>query len=231
METRRCLNCARPILRTQCADGLCPECDLELQPRPGGFCPRCGRLYAMEESAPYLCAGCRQAVPGWDAFGFLKQYSGALREMILDFKFHARFERRRTLRILLGRAYGFHFQDAPSPDCILPVPLHPVRLRERGFNQSLELARGLSRGGVAPLRPDALLRVRQTKAQSGLERKERVANLRGAFRADPAQVGGRHVLVVDDVSTTGTTLAECAQALRRAGAVRVDGLVLAVADG
>ncbi|MFO7876670.1 MAG: ComF family protein, partial [Desulfovermiculus sp.] len=221
IETRRCLVCARPVLKTQCADGLCPECDLELQPRKGGFCPRCGQLYAQSEAEPYLCAKCRRQDPGWDGFGFLGSYSGMLRDLILDFKFHACFERRNILRSLLLRAHAFHFQGLCS-DGIIPVPLHVGRLRERGFNQSLEIARGLSRELSVPLLPSALVRIRPTKAQSGLERKERLKNVRGAFQADQECIWGKHVLLVDDVSTTGATLSACARTLRRAGAVQVD---------
>ena len=153
-----------------------------------------------------------------------------LRELILDLKFHARFERRRVLGTLLMRAHAFHYQGV-CPDVILPVPLHPARLCERGFNQSLEISRRLGRELEVPLQPNAAKRTRKTKAQSGLERKARRKNVHGAFQARSELVGDRHVLLVDDVSTTGTTLAECAKALRRAGAARVDALVLAVAAG
>ena len=211
-------------------DGLCPECDQELQPRLGGYCFGCGRLFALAEVEPYLCAECRHKSPVWHGFGFLGPYDGLLRELVLDFKFHARFELRKVLRSLLLRAYAYHFPGL-RPDCIVPVPLHTARLRERGFNQSLEIARGLDRVVNARLLPDVLLRVRPTKAQSGLERKERLDNVRGAFQADPGVIRSRHILLIDDVSTTGTTLTECAKALRRAGAGQVDALVLAVAAG
>lgn len=229
-EIRRCLICARPIGHHQGADGLCPECDLEMQPRKGGFCPLCGQLYSQAEAEPYLCAKCRTKRPAWDNFGFLGPYTGTLRDIILDFKFHTCFERRMALRTLILQAYVFHYQGL-CPDCIVPVPLHASRLRERGFNQSLEIARTLRRELMVPLRANALLRTRRTEAQSGLERKERLHNVRGAFWAEKKLVWGQHVLLVDDVRTTGTTLTECVKALRRAGAVQVDVLVLAVASG
>jgi len=229
-EIRRCLICARPIGKHECVDGLCLECDLEMQPRNGGFCPLCGQLYSQAEIEPYLCARCREKRPAWDKFGFLGSYAGTLRELILDFKFHACFERRMALRILILRAYAFHYYGL-CPDCIVPVPLHVSRLRERGFNQSLEIARTLKRELTVPMRANALIRTRRTKAQSGLERKKRLRNVRGAFWAEKKLVWGQHVLLVDDVSTTGTTLTECAKALRLAGAVQVDVLVLAVASG
>lgn len=209
---------------------MCPECDQDLQPRTGGYCPGCGQLYALADIDPYMCATCRRKAPAWNDFGFLGPYTGVLREIILDFKFHAHFERRKVLRSLLFRAHAYHFQGV-CPDIIVPVPLHTARLRERGFNQSLEMARGLGRELSVPLPSDALIRIRRTKAQSGLERKKRLKNVRGAFQADSQVILGKHVLLVDDVSTTGTTLAECTRALRRAGASQVDVLVLAVAAG
>ncbi|MFO7802203.1 MAG: ComF family protein [Desulfovermiculus sp.] len=230
IQTRRCQVCAKAVRLSQCADGMCAECDMDLQPRLGGFCPACGLLYAFSEIEPYLCAQCRKTYPPWDGFGFLNAYAGVLRDMILDFKFHAHFERRQALRALLQRAHAYHFQGL-CPECIIPVPLHKRRLRERGFNQSLEIARGLSRRLNVPIQPRALERMRWTRAQSGLERKERQKNVRGAFRAVPDRVQGKHVLLVDDVSTTGATLQACARSLRRAGAHRVDVLVLAVAPG
>ncbi len=115
----------------------------------------------------------------------------------------------------------------PVPDVVVPVPLHERRLRERGFNQSLELARGLAgRTGIG-LAATALSRLRDTVPQARLERAERLLNLKGAFAADPRQVAGRRVLLVDDVSTTGATLVECTAALLAAGAATVDVAVLA----
>ena len=133
---RRCLVCACTVHRSQCVDGMCPDCDLEVQPRTGGYCPACGQIFALAEVEPYLCAACRHKAPAWNGFGFLGPYAGTLREMILDFKFHARFERRKMLQSLLNRAHSYHFQGL-CPDLIVPVPLHTARLRERGFNQSL----------------------------------------------------------------------------------------------
>jgi len=211
-------------------DGLCPECDQELQPRLGGYCFGCGRLFALAEVEPYLCAECRHKSPVWHGFGFLGPYDGLLRELVLDFKFHARFELRKVLRSLLLRAYAYHFPGL-RPDCIVPVPLHTARLRERGFNQSLELCRPLALRLNAILAPKALSRLRDTASQSGLDRAERRRNMRDSVAADPALVESRRVLLVDDVYTTGITAEVCARALLLAGAEQVDLLVLARVPG
>lgn len=115
-------------------------------------------------------------------------------------------------------------------DLLLPMPLAPARLRERGFNQALELARRL-----APRKTEArlLLRTRDTTAQSGLTRAERLRNLRGAFALEPlraAEVGGRRVVLLDDVMTSGASLFAAAAVLRAAGAAHITGLVLARTD-
>ncbi len=115
----------------------------------------------------------------------------------------------------------------PLPAALLCVPLHESRLRERGYNQALELAKPLARALHLPLHPHALRRIRSTQAQSGLDARARRRNLRGAFEIDPAQTLPTHVALLDDVMTTGSTLRECARVLRKAGVQRVDVWALA----
>ncbi|MGB2788995.1 MAG: ComF family protein, partial [Dokdonella sp.] len=113
------------------------------------------------------------------------------------------------------------------PAALLCVPLHESRLRERGYNQALELAKPLARALHWPRHPHALRRIRSTQAQSGLDARARRRNLRGAFEVDPAQTLPTHVALLDDVMTTGSTLRECARVLRKAGVQRVDVWALA----
>jgi ComF family protein len=113
----------------------------------------------------------------------------------------------------------------PPPDLVVPVPLHPRRLRQRGFNPAGELARAIAAAARVRLAPCALARLRDTPSQTGLERAARRRNVRGAFRARGTVP--RRIWLVDDVVTTGSTLAEAAQALRRAGARRVVGVCAA----
>lgn len=112
-------------------------------------------------------------------------------------------------------------------DAIVPVPLSPSRGRLRGYNQSALLARPLSLATGIPYRPGILKRVRETASQVGLTQKERIQNVRGAFHARPELVDGKHILVVDDITTTGATLQNCAAALLTAGAASVYGITLA----
>jgi ComF family protein len=114
-----------------------------------------------------------------------------------------------------------------SIDIVTAVPLHPGRLRERGYNQSALISYVVARGRGWPFAPDVLARVRETSSQIHLNAQERRVNVAGAFEADPAVVCGRRVLIVDDVLTTGATLSACAEALRLAGAARVYGAAVA----
>ena len=133
-----------------------------------------------------------------------------------------------TLARVLGRFLAAHCPLPIDHDLVVPVPLHLERLRWRGFNQALSLARALVPRGDARLAPMALVRQRATAAQVGLGEADRRHNIRGAFAvSDRARVRGRRVLLVDDVMTTGATADECAGTLRRAGARQVDVLVLA----
>jgi ComF family protein len=114
---------------------------------------------------------------------------------------------------------------------VIPMPLHPCRHVERGFNQSHEIARVVSRLLDLELAGRALQRIRATAPQVGLDRVARAGNLRGAFSADPRQVAGKHVVLVDDVVTTGSTVGEAASALRAAGAAAVEVWAAARAPG
>ena len=143
------------------------------------------------------------------------------------FKYGQREDLSRTLGSLLAEFAG-RWVGEPEEPVAVPVPLHPRRLRERGFNQSALLARHVARGLGAKLDLSTLRRTRYTAAQTGLGKDERRKNVRGAFLViHPSAVKGRTVLLVDDVLTTGNTLNQCARALRRAGARRVLCLVFA----
>jgi ComF family protein len=204
---------------------LCPACALDLPLRTGGLCPACGEMSGRKEDPPSLCPECRADPPPWDELFFYGPYAGIMRRLILGYKFHNRFERNRLLAELAVTA--FTARRGRVPDAVVPVPLHERRLLWRGFNQSLEMARGLARRTDRPLLVHGLRRTRNTPPQSRFGLKERQANIKGAFAADPAQVRGRRLLLVDDVYTTGSTLRECALTLKRAGCAGVDVLVLA----
>ncbi|WP_027192774.1 ComF family protein [Megalodesulfovibrio gigas] len=217
--------------------GLCAGCAQTLAPRPGGYCSRCGELFEREDDPPRLCGTCRLQPPPFSGVFLYAAYEGALQEAIIQYKYHGRHAVERVLQGLLLQAYAggcarttqaAASATLPGHDCVVPLPLHPARLRERGFNQSLELARPLAAMHRLPLLAQGLARSRRTAPQAGFSRAERRENVRDAFVAPrPALLAGRRVLLVDDVMTTGATAGAAALACLQAGAVRVDCCVLA----
>lgn len=150
----------------------------------------------------------------------LYEADGTIRQAILLFKYGGRLSLGRHLGRLMVEVAD-RLLDPREFDLLIPVPLHPKREQERGFNQATLLAKEVGRGCGLPVGRRLLRRVRATEAQRGA-RKEREANVKGAFRVDrPEKVNGRRVLLIDDVFTTGATVSECAKALMAAGAAEV----------
>ncbi|KRF02176.1 competence protein ComF [Frateuria sp. Soil773] len=212
----RCLLCQAPG-----ADGtdLCAACAAEL-PRNPRCCARC----ALPLPAPAaLCGQCQRRPPPWDAAWAPFRYGWPLDRLEARYKFGR--------DLAAGRALAEAWRREPRPlalpSLIVPVPLHPRRLRERGFNQALELGRPLARSLAVPLRHDLLRRRRATAAQTELDAAGRRRNVRGAFEADADVRWPAHVAILDDVMTTGATLSECARVLKGAGVARVDAWALA----
>jgi ComF family protein len=219
----------------------CPACDaltIDL-----GLCGRCAQsLYltapacpvcALPGQAAITCARCRLHPPPWRSARAPYRYGGELAAAIRRFKWGSekgagRPELARPLASLLAPA----LRDL-SVDVVIPVPLHPGRVRERGFSQALALAiaaRGLARLS-APLAAGLLSRRRPTAVQAGLGRTAREHNVAGAFVVpDPARVVGRRILLVDDVITTGATMTACARTLRAAGAAEITVAAVARAE-
>ncbi len=168
----------------------------------------------------------RRAFAGARAAG---HFRGLLRDQIHQYKYAQALWLKRDLADLLCGCLSAHF-DAAAVDAVVPVPLHPVRLRERSFNQSAALAQELSRRIGRRFDGESLVRVRKTQSQTLFDAARRRLNTRGAFAvARPEWVAQRRVLLVDDVMTTGATLSECARMLKKAGAYTV--WAVAVARG
>ena len=196
------------------------------------ICPKCGWPFpsprALEASPTHLCARCRTKRIHFAVARAATLYreAGQAREAILAFKYTGRETLGRYLAELMAERSG-PILDAGPWDVLVPVPLHPRRERERGFNQAAFLARHVGRRVGLPVAPRALRRVRQTPPQSG-DADARRRNVRGAFAvARPPDVAGRSILLIDDVLTTGATANECARTLRRARARRVGVFTLA----
>lgn len=198
---------------------LCRDCAAEL-PRNRSCCARCALPLALPAA---LCGRCQRHPPPWQAAWSPFRYGWPLDRLESRFKFSRELAAGRSLVALWQR----EARPIELPALIVPVPLHRARLRQRGYNQALELARPLARALGVPLRHDLLLRAHPTAAQSELDAPSRRRNVRGAFAVAPRAVLPRHVTVLDDVMTTGATLAECARVLSRAGVARVDVWALA----
>ena len=200
-------------------DGLCcAACDAELPRLSVAHCPTC----ALPTLAGEVCGRCLQHPPAFDHAVAAFSYSFPIDQLIKALKFHERL----ILVEFLADELASHITS--KPDCVIAVPLHPARLRERGFNQSQLLAARISNRLDIPFLTDACQRVRDTPPQSSLPWKERDKNIRAAFsmRAD-VDVRGKHVAIVDDVMTTGASLGELANTLKQAGASEVSAWVVA----
>jgi ComF family protein len=230
LRSSRCQICGCSRSYTKGAAGpsalLCAECLARLTPRRDGFCPACGLLFGNPKSPVALCGECRSTPRPWKRLYFFGAYDGMLRDVLLRYKFSGQLA---LGALLQGLAVEAHWvaPEEEFPDLLVPVPLHPLRLAWRGYNQSLELARNLASHLGRPLVPSALHRVRPTLPQVSLPRQERLTNLHGAFQAEAHLVEGKSILLVDDIMTTGATLEEATRTLRNAGASTVDALVLA----
>lgn len=215
----RCLLCGG---RGENGLALCAACALEM-PRNDVCCTRCA--LPLESPAP-LCGRCQRRPPPWDAAWAPFRYAYPLDRLEARFKFGTDLAAGR----LLASLWCASPRPQLLPETIVPVPLHRTRLRHRGYNQALELAKPLSKSLRIPLR-DALQRARATDAQTELTAVARRRNVRGAFVAKFDGEPPAHVAILDDVFTTGATLAECARVLKRAGVSRVDVWALARAPG
>lgn len=200
---------------------LCSSCHHILPRLLPPVCTRCGRQLVLDEGCPY----CRRWKLEIDSIQSPYMLQGPVRQAVHDFKYRGY----RALAGTLARLMYEHLQRRPPAiDAIVPVPLHHSRLRQRGYNQSLLLARELSKLSSLPVLETSLTRTRNTPAQVGrASAEERRRNVSGAFACPDSTVRGQRLLLIDDVCTTGATLDACAVALKHAGAAAVWGLTLA----
>jgi ComF family protein len=222
-----CLSCARP-LRKDPIPYFCDGCWDRIMPMSGPSCACCDQPFASNASntwsPAHRCQQCMERPPAYDRAWTLYPYIPPLQEAICALKYRKLFSLAKPLAALMIRAL-------PEPldaDVIVPVPLHSSRLRTREFNQSVLIADHVGRHLRRSVSTTDLIRTVATEPQTSLTRSKRLRNLRQAFRVRNANsFTDRHVLLIDDVFTTGTTLNECAKVLRAAGAASVSALTLA----
>lgn len=203
---------------------FCTDCIAGMTPLTSPCCPRCALPYPTAAGSDHLCEECLRRPPPflWSAAAGI--YEGELRRAIHRFKFDGVLHLDRALADLLLFAIHAPLDDF-APALLVPVPLHPARLRQRSFNQALLVARHLGRRCRIAVAPRLLRRVRATPPQQGLSAEERRHNLRQAFVLSKPLAGER-VLLIDDVMTTGATARACAQVLCEGGASAVAVAVL-----
>lgn len=209
---------------------LCAGCMAGIEGIHPPVCPRCGMPLSSPSVAgsdPSFCRGCEQAPHLLDGLRACAFHGGPLREAIHQLK----YQDLRSLAHPLGKLLAERWLELAPPglelDVIVPVPLHPTRQRQRGYNQAALLARELAAHLHRPVIEDNLVRTRATAPQVDLDAEQRRTNVRGAFRCTGNGLSGKCVMLVDDVYTTGSTLESACTALRKAGTSSVWAYTLA----
>jgi ComF family protein len=219
---RMCLFCGVAVGETA-AVAVCPECEDQIMWVASPLCTCCGRMFESRDGADRVCGDCQTDPPPFARARAAAIYDGPVAQAITRFKFSRQLACLPVMHHWLKQPLCLEL--VAAADLLAPVPLHPKRIKNRGFNQSLLLARAFA---GAPVAREALIRTRHTAPQVGLNPKERQDNVKGAFSVtDPARVKGKSVLLIDDLYTTGSTVKECARVLRKAGARQVEVLTVA----
>lgn len=220
-----CLACQRHL---GSHDALCAACWRQIRFIRAPVCERLGIPMPFDTGGPIISGAALKDPPDWDRARAVAHFDPLMRELIHKFKYADRHDARRLFARWMSEAGMDLLADA---DLIVPVPLHRWRLMRRKFNQAGLLVQEIARRSGKPHTMSVLLRTKATRTQVGLSEAERRSNLSGAFAVAAharAQIKGRNVMLIDDVITTGSTVAACARVLRRAGAARVDVLALAM---
>ena len=222
-------HCAACKTATEPGIHLCAACAESVQRIEPPFCQRCSQPFDGAITQQFTCSNCAEREVHFECAVSAYLSRGVVRDFIHAFKYNGQFHLRHPLADWLATALDDPRIASQPFDALVPVPLHHVRFREREFNQAAELATLVAKPREIPVL-HALRRTRYTSTQTKLDRHERMENLRGAFRVrHTARVKERHLVLVDDVFTTGSTVEECSRVLLRAGAASVR--VITVARG
>ena len=223
-----CKICREPLERTG-ERIVCAACLRKLAPWTGSRCPHCGRFEAGE-AADHLCGRCLGHAPAFSLHRSCGAYGGTLKDVILLFKYRRFAPLNRPLASFAQDSLAGDEALWEGADRFVPVPLHPARRRERGFNQARLLARDLGRLRGLGVLDRALIKTRNVPAQAGLKAADRARNVRRAYAVrQPDRIAGKTLILVDDVTTTGATIRECARVLVAAGAKDVRAITIAQA--
>ena len=212
---RRCVGCGRV------GSFLCPDCLEELPRLTAPFCPRCGR----PQASGIVCPNCWQRPTEIDGIRSPFRFDRVVRKSVHELKYRGL----KAISPCLAELLADYLKENPVPgEALVSVPLHPRRLRERGYNQSVLLAGELGKRVGLPVIEDCLTRVKQAQPQvRAVDVEERRKNVADAFVCRDERVNNKQIILIDDVCTSGATLESCATALKRSGATSVWGLTLA----
>jgi ComF family protein len=222
------------IFTNEMSSFLCLRCIEDFSPITPPFCFQCGKIFKSQASGNHLCGDCIQKNKPYQRIRSAGMFSGSLMKAIHTLKYAGKIQIAKPLGRLLWGAYIKYFDDI-AIDMIIPVPLHASKLRERGFNQAVmmmlqwsEFALELKSNGFQIDFEGAVMnRKKKTESQTGLDRKKRKLNVKGAFSVlRPEAIKGKQILLVDDVYTTGATTDECSKVLMKNGARGVHVLTL-----
>lgn len=220
----RCLVCGKSIYSD---DSLCSECFAKINFISAPYCSHCGRPLPLQtaEQQSY-CVSCLSHNDDFRLCRSAVKYDEFSKRLILDFKFSDCLENRALLTNWLFLAGQDIFRE--GIDLIIPVPLHPMRLFKRKYNQSAVLALSLSKLINIPVNYNSLQKIKHTVPQISCTGKQRIKNVKKAFEVTSKEnIKGKRIVLIDDVFTTGATLSECARALKKAGAKSIDALTIA----
>jgi len=215
----RCILCQQTVKQNF---EVCPDCYQAL-PHNDVCCLRCALPLAEEINNAVLCGACIQNAPAFDYAHSLFRYEGDVIGLVHQLKFGEKIGFARTIGEML---LTLLLKTNEKPDCLLPVSLHKSRLRQRVFNQSIEISRVLAKNFAIAIEHSAVVRHRSTSAQTGLNAKQRKKNIEGAFSV-VGKLNYKHVLIIDDVMTTGSTVNELAKLLKKNKVERVGVLSIA----
>ncbi len=223
-----CLICKKYFPGTNSSDSLCPECLNGIEPNRPPFCAKCSR-FLSDDISQKLCRECRHNQYYFDRAWAAIIYNKTAQQLIHLFKYQNKTVLRKTFAKLILNFSKNYSLNISQYDLLVPVPLHPTRQRERGFNQSELLCQILSKEFQVPVSLHNLRRKRYSSKQALLSKKERWTNIRSAFTiGNPENFYHKNVIIVDDLFTTGATASEAAGVLKSAGAETVDVLTLAI---
>ncbi len=218
----KCPLCAEFTLKN---DGFCPTCWAKLNFISKPYCKICGFKFGISCIEEVLCGSCIARPPKFDNARSLFKFDEHSKKLVHHFKYYDKTELGKIFASLIWRRYGEEFAKI---DFIVPVPMHKLKRLFRMYNQAQILGLYISKVSGKSMIPDLLVKFKWTKSQTSLRAKERKKNLSGSLRINPKySVGGKKILLVDDVRTTGATLSECSQILKKAGAESVSIVTIA----